>query len=174
SRHGPFSRWDVQGRRREGGVPGPHPRAVRDAGIAVLLDRAPLGRRHHRPARHAHGAGAGARRGTARPDRGCALRRIPHVGRQARRLTVLLRPAAPARTSPRYSRSWLSELVVDPREQRVDVEGLRDDRVRAEPVGLRGGGAMRSEEHTSELQSPYDLVCRLLLEKKTQLVPLWT
>src|SRR6266516_5813182 len=26
----------------------------------------------------------------------------------------------------------------------------------------------RSEEHTSELQSPYDLVCRLLLEKKTK------
>src|SRR5207248_10072245 len=24
----------------------------------------------------------------------------------------------------------------------------------------------RAEEHTSELQSPYDLVCRLLLEKK--------
>src|SRR5207248_11667395 len=29
---------------------------------------------------------------------------------------------------------------------------------------LQEGG--RSEEHTSELQSPYDLVCRLLLEKK--------
>src|SRR5438094_8640082 len=27
-------------------------------------------------------------------------------------------------------------------------------------------GCGRSEEHTSELQSPYDLVCRLLLEKK--------
>src|SRR5437867_6739520 len=27
----------------------------------------------------------------------------------------------------------------------------------------------RSEEHTSELQSPYDLVCRLLLEKKKQM-----
>src|SRR5256885_12043797 len=26
----------------------------------------------------------------------------------------------------------------------------------------------RSEEHTSELQSPCNLVCRLLLEKKTQ------
>src|SRR5207248_9218383 len=26
--------------------------------------------------------------------------------------------------------------------------------------------SQRSEEHTSELQSPYDLVCRLLLEKK--------
>src|SRR5205807_8240164 len=28
----------------------------------------------------------------------------------------------------------------------------------------------RSEEHTSELQSPCNLVCRLLLEKKNQLV----
>src|SRR5438094_6104910 len=28
---------------------------------------------------------------------------------------------------------------------------------------------LRSEEHTSELQSPYDLVCRLLLEKKKQI-----
>src|SRR5699024_11971480 len=28
------------------------------------------------------------------------------------------------------------------------------------------GGAKRSEEHTSELQSRFDLVCRLLLEKK--------
>src|SRR5207248_10945968 len=29
----------------------------------------------------------------------------------------------------------------------------------------------RSEEHTSELQSPYDLVCRLLPEKKKTKVP---
>src|SRR5258708_18303226 len=29
-----------------------------------------------------------------------------------------------------------------------------------------GGGPGRSEEHTSELQSPDHLVCRLLLEKK--------
>src|SRR2546426_6050215 len=28
------------------------------------------------------------------------------------------------------------------------------------------GGCLRSEEHTSELQSPCNLVCRLLLEKK--------
>src|SRR5205807_8161411 len=28
------------------------------------------------------------------------------------------------------------------------------------------GSSMRSEEHTSELQSPCNLVCRLLLEKK--------
>src|SRR5699024_11734958 len=30
-------------------------------------------------------------------------------------------------------------------------------------------GIMRSEEHTSELQSRFDLVCRLLLEKKKYL-----
>src|SRR2546426_6493540 len=29
-------------------------------------------------------------------------------------------------------------------------------------------GATRSEEHTSELQSPCNLVCRLLLEKKNK------
>src|SRR5207248_7064366 len=33
-------------------------------------------------------------------------------------------------------------------------------------LGNNGIHALRSEEHTSELQSPYDLVCRLLLEKK--------
>src|SRR5258708_29286609 len=32
-----------------------------------------------------------------------------------------------------------------------------------------GRGADRSEEHTSELQSPDHLVCRLLLEKKKKL-----
>src|SRR5256885_11367160 len=31
---------------------------------------------------------------------------------------------------------------------------------------LREAGLPRSEEHTSELQSPCNLVCRLLLEKK--------
>src|SRR2546426_8402981 len=30
--------------------------------------------------------------------------------------------------------------------------------------------ALRSEEHTSELQSPCNLVCRLLLEKKKRMV----
>src|SRR5256885_11755776 len=32
--------------------------------------------------------------------------------------------------------------------------------------GVRGNETSRSEEHTSELQSPCNLVCRLLLEKK--------
>src|SRR2546428_9653372 len=33
----------------------------------------------------------------------------------------------------------------------------------------RGDGRERSEEHTSELQSRSDLVCRLLLEKKKKI-----
>src|SRR2546430_10326478 len=40
-------------------------------------------------------------------------------------------------------------------------------RVRPEPQGSRSEGVLsRSEEHTSELQSQSNLVCRLLLEKK--------
>src|SRR5699024_12441943 len=54
-------------------------------------------------------------------------------------------------------------------ELRADVE------LRRLAVGGGGGGALvlvhdrrRSEEHTSELQSRFDLVCRLLLEKKKE------
>src|SRR5260370_30897058 len=43
----------------------------------------------------------------------------------------------------------------------------RDTRVlRQAAVKFRLRGIMRSEEHTSELQSHLNLVCRLLLEKK--------
>src|SRR5437868_7546845 len=52
----------------------------------------------------------------------------------------------------------------------------RPGRERVRPPWRRkrrdGGGLCgrpRSEEHTSELQSRFDLVCRLLLEKKKQL-----
>src|SRR5438552_13739076 len=37
------------------------------------------------------------------------------------------------------------------------------------PAHTRNPAADRSEEHTSELQSPDHLVCRLLLEKKKKL-----
>src|SRR5699024_12828396 len=42
-------------------------------------------------------------------------------------------------------------------------------RVVVEHRCLRSEGNDRSEEHTSELQSRFDLVCRLLLEKKKNL-----
>src|SRR2546430_5964649 len=37
--------------------------------------------------------------------------------------------------------------------------------------GLKSGFTDRSEEHTSELQSQSNLVCRLLLEKKKDFIP---
>src|SRR5207248_11138902 len=47
----------------------------------------------------------------------------------------------------------------------LQVDSFVLSRVIATPSARRGE-KNRSEEHTSELQSPYDLVCRLLLEKK--------
>src|SRR5690242_21540693 len=44
---------------------------------------------------------------------------------------------------------------------------------RVEP-DLRVGSLHRSEEHTSELQSHVNLVCRLLLEKKKNITAHWT
>src|SRR2546430_8878352 len=41
----------------------------------------------------------------------------------------------------------------------------------AEALELLGKGVVRSEEHTSELQSQSNLVCRLLLEKKKPRLP---
>src|SRR5437867_8539429 len=49
--------------------------------------------------------------------------------------------------------------------QKIPFNALRGVRVRLKTM-RRSLSFQRSEEHTSELQSPYDLVCRLLLEKK--------
>src|SRR5436190_17301594 len=53
---------------------------------------------------------------------------------------------------------------------RGPCRGRRGGRSRARGRRCRcGGRGRRSEEHTSELQSHSDLVCRLLLEKKNQI-----
>src|SRR2546426_5924610 len=53
--------------------------------------------------------------------------------------------------------------LVDPRRLR----GVRPKALHAFPRVVKPPGRPeRSEEHTSELQSPCNLVCRLLLEKK--------
>src|SRR2546427_4341458 len=44
--------------------------------------------------------------------------------------------------------------------------GRHDADAARAPGGVRAASASRSEEHTSELQSQSNLVCRLLLEKK--------
>src|SRR5260221_9725042 len=46
------------------------------------------------------------------------------------------------------------------------TSGLRIESARRTPFAQETGSQYRSEEHTSELQSHSDLVCRLLLEKK--------
>src|SRR5438034_8595213 len=66
----------------------------------------------------------------------------------------------------------------DPDGRRLDPPRRIDDRVQdhaalntrlLQELGVdRGWGRKRSEEHTSELQSHSDLVCRLLLEKKNK------
>src|SRR5688572_31450816 len=65
-------------------------------------------------------------------------------------------PASPAATARTRAKAWVAgaDILVD--SSRFDV------RIRRFPRR----GADRSEEHTSELQSQSNLVCRLLLEKK--------
>src|SRR2546426_5373320 len=54
----------------------------------------------------------------------------------------------------------------------VAVCRRRAERNQGVHVGGSVPGHRRSEEHTSELQSPCNLVCRLLLEKKKTRIPL--
>src|SRR2546430_9099950 len=58
----------------------------------------------------------------------------------------------------------------EPREERPHAQERyrAADTLRATELA-RLAGALRSEEHTSELQSQSNLVCRLLLEKKKEL-----
>src|SRR5690348_17594029 len=58
-------------------------------------------------------------------------------------------------------------LPVGAEGARHPPDRLRDDGDGNDLQAMQPGGArQRSEEHTSELQSPVHLVCRLLLEKK--------
>src|SRR5256885_10948715 len=74
-----------------------------------------------------------------------------------RRLRAVLTPAAHGRDG-HAARLEPSGVVVGGEREDLFVETLHAE-------GVEG----RSEEHTSELQSPCNIVCRLLLEKKKQL-----
>src|SRR5436190_17086354 len=63
---------------------------------------------------------------------------------------------------------WRARDDLDPGRGEVRRIGQRQAREAATEQLLEAGGE-RSEEHTSELQSYSDLVCRLLLEKKKNL-----
>src|SRR3989454_5630697 len=81
--------------------------------------------------------------------------------------TTLFRSREAAR-GPLRGQAGRAHATRDPRAPtaRLECRTVRcgDPLVRTEPPTLRG--RRRSEEHTSELQSPCNLVCRLLLEKK--------
>src|SRR5256885_12197726 len=73
-------------------------------------------------------------------------------------------------TTEIYTLSLHDALPISGRQPQAEGVRGEDDRVRRERDRNRDAGAraceVRSEEHTSELQSPCNLVCRLLLEKK--------
>src|SRR4051794_41213087 len=68
------------------------------------------------------------------------------------------------RRPPRSTLFPYTTLFRSPRLVAVAVVRVDRDPVRLQR--LRPRDPQRSEEHTSELQSPVHLVCRLLLEKK--------
>src|SRR5699024_11825221 len=72
-------------------------------------------------------------------------------------------PPHPTRRSPDLRTSATPESTA-PMTNRPG-SGLPDTSS-ATPLGCRRTGAPRSEEHTSELQSRFDVVCRRLREKK--------
>src|SRR2546426_10735205 len=74
-------------------------------------------------------------------------------------------------TTEIYTLSLHDALPIWARHRPAAGRGVRDAAAGAPSLGPGLGapiplGPKRSEEHTSELQSPCNLVCRLLLEKK--------
>src|SRR5947208_9809236 len=74
--------------------------------------------------------------------------------------------------SQMYESGTGNRRMVDPatiQNLRLQIDGLKNQRRRGPVHPDEVPAWIRSEEHTSELQSPDHLVCRLLLEKKKKL-----
>src|SRR5207248_11611091 len=88
--------------------------------------------------------------------------------------TTLFRSRRAARAKSHTGTVFVSTVTVgiacrgNSFETKPTLAGEDENGTSRRSMDLSGSGhrAHRSEEHTSELQSPYDLVCRLLLEKK--------
>src|SRR5688500_20105153 len=90
-----------------------------------------------------------------------------------------LHDALPIYTTPSWDRNAASVSAgistsrqVEPRSpasRRANAELARCRRLDRDRNSSRAHRQRRSEEHTSELQSPCNLVCRLLLEKKKKI-----
>src|SRR5256885_5647018 len=75
-------------------------------------------------------------------------------------------------------REFSNKVHVEDKRHLVDIVGTGGDGANTFNISTcsifviaAAGGKVRSEEHTSELQSPCNLVCRLLLEKKKKPLP---
>src|SRR5260221_3757029 len=80
------------------------------------------------------------------------------------------RPARPSSRSWRSPPSSTRNAAPNSPSRTRDTSPSRVSRTAtATPGRAKYPGSERSEEHTSELQSHSDLVCRLLLEKKKQI-----
>src|SRR5256885_7811879 len=67
---------------------------------------------------------------------------------------------------------WAASRVVLDIDHRKVIFAAVERRVDLVGADRKEGSRIRSEEHTSELQSPCNLVCRLLLEKKKKILTL--
>src|SRR5699024_12047700 len=115
-------------------------------------------------------------KGTARPDKNIGIH-----GRGSNHIAVLQAGFQHANSGRTYGCNMVGGVELISRLL-IKLKPLRMHRVLFNTIGLdRCKGAqphmqryfcllntrgLRSEEHTSELQSRFDLVCRLLLEKK--------
>src|SRR5260370_7792480 len=70
-----------------------------------------------------------------------------------------------ANAQPMVARTTAGHIAVAHNGNLVNADELRQD-LAARGALFQGSSDTRSEEHTSELQSHLNLVCRLLLEKK--------
>src|SRR5438105_11892647 len=100
--------------------------------------------------------------------------RIQYVVMPSRLFFMLRRPQTS--TLFPYTTLFRSPITDGARRSRDDVRRTGDDGAvsgrRDECLACDGTRRIgRSEEHTSELQSRVDLVCRLLLEKKKDIAP---
>src|SRR5688500_19623018 len=77
--------------------------------------------------------------------------------------TVVFEPEVKAEALPELMRQVDPHILIV-RSKKVNADTLRAGA--ALSLVIRAGAGIRSEEHTSELQSPCNLVCRLLREKK--------
>src|SRR2546422_1914159 len=91
-------------------------------------------------------------------DGPCRIDNVPHIRDVETMLALLVHLGADVR--------WLGPNSVEVNTARAEPRELDPALCARIRASILLAGPMRSEEHTSELQSRLHLVCRLLLEKK--------